>query len=115
MSEHRVPGPPSVPRCPDCGGGPKMMLHKPGCVGESRTGPPHDRGGYGADKGNRTQPEAYTIWTMTLPFAKDGAPVASNHGATLRDVVVIENATFQRILAEHPELNGAAFRMADLR
>ena len=55
--------------------------------------------------------KAYTIWSVATPFRKDGTPVMGNMGSTIKSVVVMESATFKRILAEHPSLQTAQFNV----
>lgn len=46
----------------------------------------------------------YTLWQMTCPFRKAGAPITGNIGSTYRSVVIMETSEFQRMLADHPTL-----------
>lgn len=58
--------------------------------------------------------ELPTIFIGTCAFRKDSTPVLGNMGSRIGRVVVIPAQTWHRLLAEHPTLGAAAFRVGDL-
>lgn len=53
----------------------------------------------------------YTLWSMVCPFRKNGTPVLGTMGSTLRNVIVMESETFKKLVADHPSLATAQFRV----
>ncbi len=69
---------------------------------------------------NNTPPEMtrapegdYRVWSIDMPFRKDGAPVAGTMGSTIKRVLVIEAETFKRLIDEHPSLQTARFDVGE--
>ncbi len=55
--------------------------------------------------------EPITIWAAHCPFRRAGSPVLGNMGATVREVIVIETREWERLVAQHPTLQTAQFRV----
>jgi hypothetical protein len=55
--------------------------------------------------------EPYVMWTMSCPFGKNGFPVVGNFGSRVRQVVIMDAATFTRLVAENPNLATAQFNL----
>jgi hypothetical protein len=53
----------------------------------------------------------YTIWALPAAFKKSGFPSMGSFGATVRNVVIMDAETFKRLVAEHPSLATAEFRV----
>lgn len=62
-------------------------------------------------QGDEVSAEPYTLWSMHAPFDKHGVPVMGNCGRTIRAVVVMEAETMKRLIAEHPSLAAAQFKL----
>lgn len=58
---------------------------------------------------HETQP--YRLWSLDAPFRKNGTPVIGTMGSSVRRVVVMEAATFQRMVKEYPALATARFEV----
>jgi len=55
----------------------------------------------------------YTIWAMDCPFRKSGSPVLGNMGSRVERVIIIDAKTWNRLIAEHPSLATAQFRVGE--
>lgn len=55
--------------------------------------------------------QPYTLWALDAPFDKHGVPRMGTVGQSIRRVVVMDAETFKRLIAEHPELQKAEFRI----
>lgn len=62
-----------------------------------------------------SQPSAkYRIWVTPAPFRKNGTPVLGSFGQSIRNVVIIELATWTRLCKENPELGRTQFEVGEL-
>lgn len=60
---------------------------------------------------DREKREPYTIWSTVTTFRKTGFPVMGTLGSYSGNVVVMALETFKRLVAEHPSLATAEFRV----
>lgn len=56
----------------------------------------------------------YRIWAMACPFKKSGFPVVGTFGATVRNVVIFDVATWTRLCQDVPQLQTTQFEVGTL-
>ena len=60
---------------------------------------------------DESAPAPIQIWAAWCPFRKAGSPVLGNMGATVRNVIIIEQSEWSRILDAAPQLKTTPFNV----
>jgi hypothetical protein len=53
----------------------------------------------------------HRIWGLSCPFNKQGVPVVGSFGSRIRQVVIMDVATWTALCKEHPTLGATEFEV----
>lgn len=56
-------------------------------------------------------PKPFRIWPEHCAFRKNGTPVVGTMGSTIRQVIIIDTATWKRMVGEIPGMATAQFEV----